>query len=268
MDFDRSEERVGVCGFQCTIASVKIGGWSRSFISCSCINGPAVGQQRRRRRASPGRGRVRRRGAGNSTATKAADQQQGACGCIFDLFAPLERTIAQTALARIRESIQLDPSLPWTETLSVTYPDTITVDVDNDLERELALCVQALDIFPHTDPPPPPPATNKPWRAPKPPTRSQPSTPSRSPAPQTSSPKWSSPTRTWSASASASSTRPQASSAQRTSASSVRAKSLASRSRSRSSRSARGARKRWRTGSRVSNGVSVASSPWCSLYVH
>ena len=43
------------------------------------------------------------------------------------------------ALRRIRESIQLDPSLPWTETLVVPFPETIQVDVDDDLNRELAL---------------------------------------------------------------------------------------------------------------------------------
>ena len=35
----------------------------------------------------------------------------------------------------------MDPSIPWTETLVVTYPETIEVDVDDDLNRELALCV-------------------------------------------------------------------------------------------------------------------------------
>jgi rRNA-processing protein EBP2 len=46
---------------------------------------------------------------------------------------------SQVALARIRETIQLDRSLPWTETLAVTYPDAIEVDVNDDLNRELAL---------------------------------------------------------------------------------------------------------------------------------
>lgn len=36
--------------------------------------------------------------------------------------------------------------MPWTETLTVTYPESINVDVDNDLERELALCVMFLPI--------------------------------------------------------------------------------------------------------------------------
>ncbi len=45
----------------------------------------------------------------------------------------------QAALSRIRETIQLDSSLPWTETLVVSYPKTIDVDVDDDLNRELAL---------------------------------------------------------------------------------------------------------------------------------
>jgi len=42
---------------------------------------------------------------------------------------------------QIRESIQLDPSLPWTETLVLSYPHTIDVDVNDDLKRELALYV-------------------------------------------------------------------------------------------------------------------------------
>ncbi|KAG6818737.1 hypothetical protein H0H93_002266 [Arthromyces matolae] len=50
----------------------------------------------------------------------------------------------EAALERIRETIKLDPSLPWTETLSVTYPQTIDVDVDDDLNRELAFYKQAL----------------------------------------------------------------------------------------------------------------------------
>ncbi|KAL4073324.1 eukaryotic rRNA processing [Scleroderma yunnanense] len=48
------------------------------------------------------------------------------------------------ALKRIRESIQLDPSLLWTETLVVSFPETIEVDVDDDLNRELAFYKQAL----------------------------------------------------------------------------------------------------------------------------
>ncbi|KAI0683257.1 eukaryotic rRNA processing protein EBP2-domain-containing protein [Cytidiella melzeri] len=47
-------------------------------------------------------------------------------------------------LARIRETIKLDPSIPWTDTLVVSYPDTIDVDVDDDLNRELAIYKQAL----------------------------------------------------------------------------------------------------------------------------
>lgn len=47
----------------------------------------------------------------------------------------------QVALERIRETIQLDPSLPWTETLTVSYPETIDVDVNDDLNREVALYV-------------------------------------------------------------------------------------------------------------------------------
>ena len=45
----------------------------------------------------------------------------------------------QVALERIRETIQLDPSLPWTETLVLSYPQTIDVDVNDDLNRELSL---------------------------------------------------------------------------------------------------------------------------------
>ncbi|KAL1729665.1 eukaryotic rRNA processing protein EBP2-domain-containing protein [Schizophyllum commune] len=50
------------------------------------------------------------------------------------------------ALERIRDTIQLDPSLPWTETLVLSYPNTIDVDVDveDDLNRELAFYKQAL----------------------------------------------------------------------------------------------------------------------------
>ncbi|KAF7987085.1 hypothetical protein HWV62_253 [Athelia sp. TMB] len=48
------------------------------------------------------------------------------------------------ALERIRETIQLDPSLPWTETLTVTYHEAIEVDVNDDLNRELAFYKQAL----------------------------------------------------------------------------------------------------------------------------
>ncbi|KAF8722481.1 hypothetical protein AX14_009753 [Amanita brunnescens Koide BX004] len=48
------------------------------------------------------------------------------------------------ALERIRETIKLDPALPWTETLAVTYPENIEVDVDDDLQRELAFYKQAL----------------------------------------------------------------------------------------------------------------------------
>ncbi|KAK0189131.1 eukaryotic rRNA processing protein EBP2-domain-containing protein [Armillaria mellea] len=48
------------------------------------------------------------------------------------------------ALVRIRESIQLDTSLPWTETLVLSYPETIDVDVNDDLNREVAFYKQAL----------------------------------------------------------------------------------------------------------------------------
>ncbi len=37
--------------------------------------------------------------------------------------------------------IQLDSSLPWTETLTITYSEKIQVDVNDDLSRELALYV-------------------------------------------------------------------------------------------------------------------------------
>ena len=44
-------------------------------------------------------------------------------------------------MERIRATIALDSSLPWTETLTVMYPETIDVDVEDDLNRELALYV-------------------------------------------------------------------------------------------------------------------------------
>ncbi|KAG8802620.1 rRNA-processing protein and EBNA1-binding protein ebp2, partial [Serendipita sp. 399] len=48
------------------------------------------------------------------------------------------------ALDRIRENIQLDPSLPWMETLAVSYDQAIEVDVNDDLKRELEFYKQAL----------------------------------------------------------------------------------------------------------------------------
>ncbi|KAI0667712.1 eukaryotic rRNA processing protein EBP2-domain-containing protein [Trametes maxima] len=48
------------------------------------------------------------------------------------------------ALERIRSTIALPASLPWTETLAVTYPESIEVDVEDDLNRELAFYKQAL----------------------------------------------------------------------------------------------------------------------------
>ncbi|EFI27140.1 hypothetical protein CC1G_14965 [Coprinopsis cinerea okayama7 len=50
----------------------------------------------------------------------------------------------KVALERIRETIALDPSLPWTETLTLSYPHKIEVDVNDDLNRELAFYKQAL----------------------------------------------------------------------------------------------------------------------------
>ncbi|KAI3621193.1 rrna processing protein [Moniliophthora roreri] len=61
-----------------------------------------------------------------------------------DRIFPVTCLIPQVALARIRESIQLNPSIPWTETLVLSYPHTIDVDVDDDLNRELAFYKQAL----------------------------------------------------------------------------------------------------------------------------
>ncbi|KAJ4496389.1 eukaryotic rRNA processing protein EBP2-domain-containing protein [Lentinula edodes] len=55
----------------------------------------------------------------------------------------------EIALARIRESLQLDPSIPWTETLAVSYPHIIDVDVNDDLNRELAFYKQALHSASH-----------------------------------------------------------------------------------------------------------------------
>ncbi|KAF9783152.1 eukaryotic rRNA processing protein EBP2-domain-containing protein [Thelephora terrestris] len=48
------------------------------------------------------------------------------------------------ALERIRKTIQLDPKLPWTETLVLSYPEAHTVDHEDDLNRELAFYKQAL----------------------------------------------------------------------------------------------------------------------------
>lgn len=48
-------------------------------------------------------------------------------------------SVAQVALERIRETIKLDPSLPWTETLTISYPEVTDVDVEDDLKREIAL---------------------------------------------------------------------------------------------------------------------------------
>ncbi|KAF9527502.1 eukaryotic rRNA processing protein EBP2-domain-containing protein [Crepidotus variabilis] len=48
------------------------------------------------------------------------------------------------ALDQIRETVKLDSTLPWTETLVLSYPHTIDVDVDDDLNRELAFYKQAL----------------------------------------------------------------------------------------------------------------------------
>ncbi|KAG8858626.1 rRNA-processing protein and EBNA1-binding protein ebp2 [Serendipita sp. 411] len=50
----------------------------------------------------------------------------------------------EAALDRVRENIQLDPSLPWTETLAVTYDKGIEVDVNDDLKRELEFYKQAI----------------------------------------------------------------------------------------------------------------------------
>ncbi|EJD50471.1 eukaryotic rRNA processing [Auricularia subglabra TFB-10046 SS5] len=50
----------------------------------------------------------------------------------------------KAALDRIHSLIKLPADMAWTETLTVTYPESINVDVDNDLERELAFYKQAL----------------------------------------------------------------------------------------------------------------------------
>jgi len=44
--------------------------------------------------------------------------------------------------------MKLDPSLPWTETLVLSYPYTIDVDVHDDLNREVALYVDSLSWDP------------------------------------------------------------------------------------------------------------------------
>ncbi|KAG0704449.1 eukaryotic rRNA processing protein EBP2-domain-containing protein [Suillus ampliporus] len=43
-------------------------------------------------------------------------------------FSPASRIYNTVALRRIRETIQLDPSLPWTDTLVILYPQEIEVD--------------------------------------------------------------------------------------------------------------------------------------------
>ncbi|KAG8893212.1 rRNA-processing protein and EBNA1-binding protein ebp2, partial [Tulasnella sp. 403] len=49
------------------------------------------------------------------------------------------------AIKRIREQIQLDPKLPWTETLVTIYPENLDdVDYNDDLKREVAFYKQAL----------------------------------------------------------------------------------------------------------------------------
>ncbi|KAF8326985.1 eukaryotic rRNA processing protein EBP2-domain-containing protein [Cantharellus anzutake] len=54
-------------------------------------------------------------------------------------------TIFQEALQRIRETIKLDPSLPWTDHLTLTYPEPLGItNPDDDLPRELAFYKQAL----------------------------------------------------------------------------------------------------------------------------
>ena len=58
--------------------------------------------------------------------------------CHFPLFASLF-LYGQIALERMRDTIKLDQSLPWTETLRLSFPETIDVDVDDDLGRELPL---------------------------------------------------------------------------------------------------------------------------------
>lgn len=64
--------------------------------------------------------------------------------CVYPLIkrhAKLNYFPLQVALRRIREAIRLDPSLSWTETLVISYPQVIEADVDDDLNRELALLV-------------------------------------------------------------------------------------------------------------------------------
>jgi hypothetical protein len=48
---------------------------------------------------------------------------------------------SKVALERIRATFQLDPSMPWPETLAVTHDESIDVEVNDDLKRELALSV-------------------------------------------------------------------------------------------------------------------------------
>jgi len=97
--------------------------------------------------------------------------------------------------------IQLDPKLPWTETLVVSYQEVHTVDHEDDLNRELAL--YALTIFVEPDSySPSAAATNRPFTAPKKPVPLLRNLNSHLHALRTTLPKWSSPIRTWNVSVS------------------------------------------------------------------
>ena len=51
----------------------------------------------------------------------------------------LASPLAAGQIALIRDTLKLDQSLPWTETLTVSFPETIDVHVDDTLGHELAL---------------------------------------------------------------------------------------------------------------------------------
>lgn len=156
---------------------------------------------------------------------------------------------SQVAMRRIRENIRLDASLPWTETLVLSYPETIDADVDDDLKRELALYVRFF-LLPFSFPEltPSPLATNKPSTPPPPPVRSPPSTTSPSLVPPTTSPKWSSPTRIWSESVNDFSTKARVSRRVKIRGRRERGRSSGNRYNSRRSRRGSRARRRWRRG--------------------
>jgi Eukaryotic rRNA processing protein EBP2 len=155
-------------------------------------------------------------------------------------------TLIQDALERIRENIKLDPDLPWAETLVVTYPEAIEVDVNDDLKRELALWVVVpfslvIPLIYFT-------ATNKLCILPMKldPLRSN--TRYHSLDQPTTLQRWSNPIHIWREYDNDYSTRPPISRRVSRPSDNVRARSSASKSNKRSSRSGYRARRRWRRG--------------------